>query len=73
MLLRTLGELRLDGSSLTRPKPLLLLAYLAVEGPKGFLSGLLWPTAPSPLRNLRTAPSQVRRAAPNAIQAEVER
>jgi hypothetical protein len=31
--LRTLGALHLAGSPLTRPKPLLLLAYLAHEGP----------------------------------------
>lgn len=31
--LRTLGTLRLPGSPLTRPKPLLLLAFLAHEGP----------------------------------------
>ena len=33
MFLGTLGRLRLEGTSLTRPKPLLLLAYLALEGP----------------------------------------
>jgi hypothetical protein len=32
-LLRTLGALHLDGSRITRPKPLLLLAFLAHEGP----------------------------------------
>lgn len=32
MPLRTLGELALDGTPLRRPKPLLLLAYLAFEG-----------------------------------------
>ena len=34
MLLQTLGGLALQGSSFHRPKPLLLLAYLAIEGPK---------------------------------------
>ena len=33
MLLSTLGGLALEGSSFRRPKPLLLLAYLAIEGP----------------------------------------
>jgi len=33
MQLRTLGGLALEGSTLTRPKPLLVLAYLALEGP----------------------------------------
>ncbi len=44
MLLRTLGGLKLEGSDFTRPKPLLLLAYLALEGPKErrFLSELSW-------------------------------
>jgi hypothetical protein len=32
-ILRTLGALHLDGSPITRPKPLVLLAYLAHEGP----------------------------------------
>ena len=34
MLLRTLGGLALEGTGFHRPKPLLLLAYLALEGPK---------------------------------------
>lgn len=34
MQLTTLGPLRLAGTNLTRPKPLLLLAYLALEGAK---------------------------------------
>jgi hypothetical protein len=33
MVLRTLGELALSGTPLRRPKPLLLLTYLAFEGP----------------------------------------
>lgn len=35
MRVRTLGGLALEGSELTRPQPLLLLAYVALEGPKG--------------------------------------
>lgn len=30
---KTLGTLRLNGEKLTRPKPLLMVAYLAHEGP----------------------------------------
>lgn len=43
--LRTLGGLGLVGSSFTQPKPLLLLAYLALEGPqpRAFLAELFWP------------------------------
>ncbi|MBA2668501.1 MAG: hypothetical protein H0U69_15865 [Trueperaceae bacterium] len=42
--LRTLGALALDGGRITRPKPLLLLAYLALEGPthRGRLAGLFF-------------------------------
>ena len=32
MRLRTLGGLSLEGTTFTRPRPLLLLAYLALEG-----------------------------------------
>lgn len=34
MQLNTLGPLRLADATLSRPKPLLLLVYLALEGPK---------------------------------------
>jgi hypothetical protein len=42
--LRTLGGLSLESSSFTRPKPLLLLTYLALEGPqqRKHLAELFW-------------------------------
>ena len=47
--LRTLGGLGLVGSGFTQPKPLLLLAYLALEGPqpRAFLAELFWPQGES--------------------------
>lgn len=45
MNLTTLGRLRLEASALRRPKPLLLLAYLALHGPtaKRHLAALFFP------------------------------
>lgn len=70
MHLRTLGGLRLEASDLTRPKPLLLLVYLAVEGPqhRRHLSELFWPGAAAPLASLRTALAQLKRGAPGAVE-----
>ena len=57
MLLRTLGGLRLQASDFHQPKPLLLLAYLALEGPKArrHLWELFWPSATNPANSLRVA------------------
>ncbi len=75
MLLRTLGGLRLEGAAFGRPKPLLLLAYLAMEGPRDrrFLSRLFWPAAPAPMTNLRTALSQLNKGAPGAVRSDAAR
>ena len=75
MLLRTLGGLRLEGADFSRPKPLLLVAYLAVEGPRDrrYLSRLFWPRSAAPLTNLRTALSQLRHDAPGVIRADEAR
>src|SRR5690606_8126993 len=64
------GGLRLEASDLTRPKPLLLLVYLAVEGPqhRRHLSELFWPGAAAPLASLRTALAQLKRGAPGAVE-----
>ncbi len=61
-MLRTLGGLELVGRSFTRTKPLLLLAYLALEGPKArrYLAELFWPEAEEPLNNLNVALNQLR-------------
>lgn len=67
--MRTLGGLELEGARLTRPKPLLLLAYLALEGPrdKRHLADLFWPRAKSPRRSLHVALSQLRQGAPGSL------
>lgn len=69
MYLRTLGGLALEGSDLTRPKPLLLLTYLALEGPRErrFLAELFWRQARDPRQSLTVALSQLREAAPGAV------
>jgi len=65
MQLRTLGGLELAGSNLRRGafKPLLLLAYLALEGPKPrrFLAELFWPEAADPLNSLKVVLHRLRR------------
>jgi predicted ATPase len=75
MRLRTLGGLALDGARLTRPKPLLLLAYLAFEGARErrHVADLFWPGARDPLKSLTVALSQIRRAAPGAVDADRRR
>ena len=72
MLLRTLGELTLEGASFNRPKPLLLLAYLTLEGKKErrFLAELFWPAASNPRRSLSSALHQLRSGAPGAVEAD---
>lgn len=62
-MLHTLGGLRLEGSSFSREKPLLLLAYLALEGPKPrrFLAELFWPEAADPLNSLAVALAKLRK------------
>jgi predicted ATPase/Tfp pilus assembly protein PilF len=56
MYLTTLGGLTLTPGDFRRPKPLLLLAYLAVEGAKEkrHLYELFWPGATDPANSLRT-------------------
>ncbi len=75
MRLRTLGGLALEGAPFTRPKPLLLLAYLAVEGAQGrrHLAQLFWPGAKDGAKSLTVALSQLRRGAPGAVMADSER
>lgn len=75
MLLRTLGGLSLGGTSFRRPKPLLLLAYLAIEGPadRGRLAKLFWPDRDRPRQNLAVAVSQLRSGAPGALSADAGR
>lgn len=75
MRLRTLGGLALQGTSFTRRVPLLLLAYLALEGEqeRGFLSELFWPDARDRRGALRVALARLRRAAPDVVGATGDR
>lgn len=68
-MLRTLGGLRLQDHLLQQPKLLVLLAYLALEGPKerAHLQRLFWPPAPDPAGNLRVALRRLRAAVPTAL------
>jgi predicted ATPase len=61
--LHTLGGLRLVGADLTRPKPLLVLAYLALEGatPRRTLAGLFFHDAADPRDSLSTALRHLRK------------
>jgi predicted ATPase/DNA-binding SARP family transcriptional activator len=74
MVLRTLGGLELPDSSFQRPKTLLLLAYLALEGAKErqHVSTLLWPDAHAKARQhrLRVMLSQLRKDVAGIIDAD---
>ncbi|MGL4608398.1 MAG: tetratricopeptide repeat protein [Trueperaceae bacterium] len=73
MHLYTLGKLALsDEAKLKRVKPLLLLCYLALEGPKErrFLVELFWPNSSSGLASLSTAIYRISQDAPGAIEAD---
>jgi predicted ATPase len=72
MLLRTLGELSLHGSALRRPKPLLLLTYLAIEGAthRRDLGRLFFPDSMDPADALSTTVRRLRTGAPGLIEEE---
>jgi tetratricopeptide (TPR) repeat protein/DNA-binding SARP family transcriptional activator len=75
MILRTLGQLSLDGSGFRRAKPLLLAAYLSLEGPKSrrYLAEVFWPGASDAMNSLSVALSQLRRGAPDIVEADETR
>ena len=75
MYLRTLGGLELEQSGFTRVKPLLLLAFLCLEGPqeRRHVAELFWPTAADGLNSLSRALSQLRQGAPEAVGADETR
>ena len=75
MFLRTLGELTLDQVAMRRPKPLLMLAYLALEGPRERrqLAELLWIGSARPLSGLSVALSQLRKVAPELFTSDDRR
>jgi DNA-binding SARP family transcriptional activator len=72
MKLVTLGELALEPSSLTRPKPLFLLSYLSLEGPRSRrdVAELFWQSSKDPMQGLRMALLQINKEAPGAIQSD---
>ena len=75
MRLNTLGGLELEGSDFSSPQPLLLVAYLALEGPKDrrFLAELFWLGTKEPLARLSVALTRLRKGAPGAIEADNRR
>ncbi len=69
MQLKTLGKLSLDSVDFPRPKLLLLLAYLAIEGAKEkrHLYELFWSGASDPATSLRMALGQFRKVASDLV------
>ena len=70
MQLRTLGALSVEGSDFNRAKPLLLLAYLALEGAKDSkqLAQLFFPLANKPSQSLATTLNRLRKGVPNCLE-----
>ena len=70
--LRTLGALALDGCDFGRAKPLVLLAYLCLEGKKArrHVADLFWPEAKDALASLSTDLSRLRRACGAVVEAD---
>ncbi|TVR85513.1 MAG: NACHT domain-containing protein, partial [Trueperaceae bacterium] len=64
----------LEASALSRPKPLLLLTYLAIEGRRHrrHVAELFWPTARDHMKALTVALARLRRGAPGALDADAE-
>ncbi len=72
MELRTLGGLKLEGVVFSQPKPLLLLAYLVLEGPqeRRHLAELLWPSSVRAMRNLRTVLTRLRGVSSGMVEVD---
>jgi len=70
--IHSLGGLEAEGSDFRRVKPLLLLCFLALEGPKErrYLADFFWPEASHPPTSLSVALSQLRKGLPGTIQAD---
>lgn len=75
MLLRTLGGLALEGSSFHRPKLLLMLAFLALEGPKSRreLADLFFMDTRDPRDSLSTALRRAQAGTNDCLQLDGER
>ena len=74
MRLRTLGGMALEACAFSRPKPLLLLTYLAIEGrqQRRHVAELFWPTARDHMKALTVALARLRRGAPDTVDADAE-
>jgi len=72
MRLKTLGNLALEASGFRRPVPLLLLAYLGLEGKQDrrYVAELFWPNLAKPLSNLSMALSHLRKINPDLIDSD---
>lgn len=75
MRLLMLGELKLEGSPLTRPKPLLLLAYLSLEGSRDRrdLAELFFRGNQDRAQGLRVALSHLNKEAGGALRSSEKR
>ncbi len=75
MRLRTFGGLELEGTSFKQGKPLLLVAYLCLEGAQDrrHLAELFWPGAVKPMANLATVLARLRKVDRAIIVADVSR
>ena len=69
--IRTLGRLEIAGSSVVQAKLLLLLCYLAIEGPqpRRHLAELFWPRTTDPANRLSVALSRLRRTQSGCVEA----
>jgi predicted ATPase len=73
MQLQTLGGLRLTSTTFTRPKPLLLLAYLSLEGARqrNHLAELFWQTG-NRMKSLSMALTLLRQGAGDVAQVDAK-
>jgi predicted ATPase len=71
-MLRTFGRLEVEGGAFRRPRGLLLLAYLAVEGPtaRRTLARRFFPDATDPLKALGMTLTRLRAGLPGAVAAD---
>ena len=74
-MLRTFGKLEVEGDRFRRPKPLLLLAFLTLEGCqlRSHLEQLFWPNNPQANRNLTTTLGRLKTALPHRVFADTAR
>lgn len=64
----------MDGADFEHRKPLLVLAYLALEGPqrRGHLARLFWPRSQDARNRLSVTLSRLRAALPGAVEADAD-